>query len=629
MAKMKFTSPSTEEQKNYFARSAQLRFWAGLLVLITPIVWGVVDYMGLSGLVMPHNPTASTILTILLLMVFHGILIASAMMAGYDIFDNNKVESPALAALPIIIAAGLLYFSWQGAENLYLDHYTHKAIETKTDSLDAKLTRYTTAINTKFEKQRKDVKEAKSLARKSVHSRFSGQMSAAQRLLTRDDADRKWKAQKIAAVNRQIDAAIAEIDNAEATELADITKNEASEAKSYSNTHSTEVGSIAAKNKAEREKEQADRQKAEGKGFWFSLGLCLFFFLSVLARTRTDCKAGIMPVFEHTDGDKSDRVRETMYVFNAIFGSQYSRFLAWLHDLGATEYREITPIRQKPLIAAPVQQAPTPPTPPFSFTVNPQTPNLGIAAKAKPIGYNRTDDGNVKSVKKEEVKIPVPNPIPSVEKQKTTEKGLTIRTENGKTFDFNKQSREDKEALVNDYATKLGVSEAHLFGIFAKLNTRFVILNNGNEMRSELQDAETRAVRAEIEKLTPTPLVEVQNPIVPTVTTNNAPSVETQKTVTTAKTSVDTDNSAFSYWDKLIRDFKSDFQKELANLRSKNGTEDSILKRLVKKQNDFDTMIRDSKATPKLKTEISDWVFENISPLVTAFLKGDKEVPND
>lgn len=593
MAKMKFTSPSTEEQKNYFARSAQLRFWAGLLVLITPIVWGVVDYMGLSGLVMPHNPPASTILTILLLMVFHGILIASAMMAGYDIFDNNKVESPALAALPIIIAAGLLYFSWQGAENLYLDHYAHKAIETKTDSLDAKLTRYTTAINTKFEKQRKDVKEAKSLARKSVHSRFSGQMSAAQRLLTRDDADRKWKAQKIAAVNRQIDAAIAEIDNAEATELADITKNEASEAKSYSNTHSTEVGSIAAKNKAEREKEQADRQKAEGKGFWFSLGLCLFFFLSVLARTRTDCKAGIMPVFEHTDGDKSDRVRETMYVFNAIFGSQYSRFLAWLHDLGATEYREITPIRQKPLIAAAVisnndingggqtqSPPPLPPTPPS----NGGGDNGGN-------GGNRTAPPSV--------------PVPSNSiQQPQTATASAVAT-------LPKPSTAAIQSAVEDLGYGQPLSHATWEEVL-KLATAY------DKPRST-PSVETPATPVEAAK---------------TVTTDKAPTlntpVEAKETVTTAKTPVTTDNSEFSYyWDKLIKDFKSDFQKELANLKSKNGTEDSILKRLVKKQKDFDTMIRDSKATPKLKAEISDWVFENISPLVTAFLKGDKEGSNE
>jgi hypothetical protein len=39
-------------------------------------------------------------------------------------------------------------------------------------------------------------------------------------------------------------------------------------------------------------------------------------------------------------------------------------------------------------------------------------------------------------------------------------------------------------------------------------------------------------------------------------------------------------------------------------------------------------MVRESKATPKLKSEISNWVFENISPLVTAFLQ-NKEGSNE
>jgi succinate dehydrogenase hydrophobic anchor subunit len=610
MAKMKFTSPSTEEQKNYFARSAQLRFWAGILIFVVPLVWAVVDYMGLSGLIMPHNPTVSTVFTVLLLLVFHGILIASAMMASYDIFDNNRVESPIMVVLPILISGGLLYFSWQGAENLYLEYYAHKAVETKTDSLDAKLNIYTTAINTKYDKQKADVKEAKNLARKSVRSRFSGQMSAAQRLAVHDDADRKWRAKKIADVNRDIDNAIATIDNAEADELSTIAKNAAAEAKTYSDSHSTETGSIAAKNNAEREKEQADKQKAEGKGFWFSLGLCILFFLSVIARTRTDCKSGIIPIAEHTDGDKSDRVRETMYVFNAIFGSQYSRFLAWLHDLGATEYREITPIRQKPLVAGPVQQAPTPPPPPFTFTVNPQTPNLGIAAKAKPIGYNRTDDGNVKSV--------MPLSTPSVQTHRL----------------FASLSDSEKKAIIDSLLNEGGrmIDRDILRDLLIEQNPTTLQLQN-SDVRKMLIGESARILSERWEKLSqkhpPTPSVEVQIPILPTVTTNNTATIEAAKTVTTAETPVTTDNLEFSYWDKLIRDFKSDFQKELANLRSKNGTEDSILKRLVKKQKDFDTMIRDSKATPKLKAEISNWVFENISPLVTAFLKGDKEDSNE
>lgn len=99
-----------------------------------------------------------------------------------------------------------------------------------------------------------------------------------------------------------------------------------------------------------------------------------------------------------------------------------------------------------------------------------------------------------------------------------------------------------------------------------------------------------------------------------------------ESSVTTDKKTVTTDKSdTFSYWDKLIKDFKSDFQKELNNLKIGNGTEKSIMNRIIKTQKDFDLMIRESKATPKLKTEICNWVLDNVSPLVSAYIAKRKE----
>lgn len=360
MSKMTFSSPQTTAQETYFARSAQLRFWAGLLVVTTPVVWGIVDFVGLSGLIMPNNPLLSNLFTGLLLVVAHGILIASAMMAGYDIFDNNRVEHPILAVLPLLLALGLLYFSWTGAENIYLNNYAHKATVETTDVADATKKSAVTDAARAYQLQRFSVEKAKNIERKSVRSRFAKELSNAEKLKVVDENDRRFRAAKVNAVVANINAAIGRIDEDEAKDLSQINLNERDETKNITTLHSRIVATIGEKNHSEMAHQMRDENSASGKSFWFSIALCGSFFMSVLARTRTDCKSGIIPQFEHTDGDKSDRVRETLFVINAILGSQYSRALRFLHDNLAIEYSEIKPKRKSHVKS----DLPPPPTPP-------------------------------------------------------------------------------------------------------------------------------------------------------------------------------------------------------------------------------------------------------------------------
>jgi hypothetical protein len=362
MAKMYFSSPATEDQKNYFARSAPLRFWAGFLVIITPLAWGAMDFYGLSGLIMPQNPVLSAVVTVLLLIFAHGILAASAMMAGYDFFDNYRVESPALFMLPAVLAVGLLYFSWIGAEQIYLNNYAHKAVVVKTDDLDSRKTNYDLATKTKFDGQKAAVKEAKALARKAVNASFARSLAAASKIAVHDAADKRFRANSIAAVQQNITAKLGEIDAAEAAELSAIGQNANAESQTYAVAHSTEVKAIGDGNTAERVHEALDKEGASGKSFWFAVGLAALFFVSVAARTRTDCKSGIIPKYDHTDGDKSDKVRETVFVLNAIIGSNFSRLLSATHERFAVEYETITPKNKKPLISA--IAPPTGPPPP-------------------------------------------------------------------------------------------------------------------------------------------------------------------------------------------------------------------------------------------------------------------------
>ena len=109
------------------------------------------------------------------------------------------------------------------------------------------------------------------------------------------------------------------------------------------------------------------------------------------------------------------------------------------------------------------------------------------------------------------------------------------------------------------------------------------------------------------------------------VTTN-----QTLLPVVTANTSVVTDKepqTEFSYGDNLLKSLKQKFQKDLNNLKTGNGATKSIMERLLTQSKEFDIAVRDVKATFKVKTEICEWVGENVQPLISDYLN-DKEVDN-
>lgn len=385
MAKMKFTSPSTDAQKAYFARSANMRFWAGLLVIVAPFIWAVADFVGLSGYIMPEHRVLSYGGTGLFLLFAHGLLIASALMVGYDMFDNNKVEGKVFAVLPILLTAGLLWFSWIGMEKIYLTQFAHKAQIVKTDSLDTQKTARLAESNEQAELNIKRIKEPFTLKKQAKKDLAAAEISKISRRIAYDDSDRRKIKRDIEAVKSRLTGELAAISEAESNEIAEVNKAVSSYSTAVASFHAKDLAAIENQNTYEREKELTDKQGANMKSFWFSICMAVLFWVSVLTRTRLDCKSGIIPTFEHTDGDKSDKVRETLFVINAILGSRYSRFLSRLHDNLAVEYETVTP-KSKAIVLPPAP--PAPPMPPTGGGGGGSTPPTHPMppAPAQPLG---------------------------------------------------------------------------------------------------------------------------------------------------------------------------------------------------------------------------------------------------
>lgn len=134
-----------------------------------------------------------------------------------------------------------------------------------------------------------------------------------------------------------------------------------------------------------------------------------------------------------------------------------------------------------------------------------------------------------------------------------------------------------------------------------------------------------------------TPSVETPVTTVTTVTTPQPEITEEpvtkSVTVTTPVTTVTTTKTEESnaHGDRVLKDMKRGFQLEIGNIKSKNGTYETVMDRLIKKNREFDQAIRnrEMKCSVKVVAEISEWVLDNVQPLITEYLKGNKEGSNE
>jgi hypothetical protein len=610
MAKMTFSSPTTDSQRQYFARSASMRFWAGLMVMVVPIVWGAADYIGLCRFITPQYPLLSGVVTAGFLLFAHGILIHSAKMVGYDLFDNYRVENKLFALLPIFLTCGLLWFSWIGSEQIYLERFAHKAVTEKTEGHDKRKADESKAINAAYDTEAQRIKDNATRLRKAKSQPYNAQIANLESQRRRAKAQGKetaWYNQQIAAQETASAAAIAPIDQTEADDLQRLSQNVNGQLAEIANQHKTVTSQISERNSYEKGKETADIQASGAKSFWFSLCLAILFWASVLVRTRLDAKSGILPSFEHTDGNKFDLVRQTSFVFSEIVGSQYSRILGFLHNKGATTYREITPKRQ-------IVSQPAPPTPPS--VLPPPMPPL-------PPTSGNGGGGNGGSMP------PPPAPIPqNGEILKYYHKAQPVEGRVKHKAHFNEMTESQKTAVIKNKIENLREPcefQEH-FDAYQLINPFIYILVDDTVLFAETDEenaADNLAQKFADKRLLPTLSInqgavdfELSTPPLTVITEpKTVQSVITD--ITPVITAIEGESSSeFHYGDRLLKELKRAANVEVKNWENMNGTPKSIRERCIAKSSELDEAVRKVRASSEVRQTVCNYFADNISPII-------------
>lgn len=213
------------------------------------------------------------------------------------------------------------------------------------------------------------------------------------------------------------------------------------------------------------------------------------------------------------------------------------------------------------------------------------------------------------------------SPTPSVETSTTLSQTIVK---------YNKQYPTVKNTICTTFAAQLNVSNAILDQIFTELDTRFIY-----EMDNKTYVLNTIDLEQVQKRLTPTPAVETPVTPVTTPVTESNPAI-TEKpvtppfTVTTPVTTVTTEKN--EHGDKVLKEMKRGFQLEIGNITSKNGNYETVMKRIIRKNAEFDTAIKASFAkqltvSPIVRKEITQWVADNVEPLILSYL--NKEGTNE
>jgi hypothetical protein len=605
MAKMTFSSPTTDSQRQYFARSASMRFWAGLMVMVVPIVWGAADYIGLCRFITPQYPLLSGVVTAGFLLFAHGILIHSAKMVGYDLFDNYRVENKLFALLPIFLTVGLLWFSWIGSEQIYLERFAHKAVTEKTDSHDKRKADESKGINAAYDTEAQRIKDNATRLRKAKSQPYNAQIANLESQRRRAKAQGKetaWYNQQIKTHETASAAAIAPIDQTEADDLQRLSQNVNGQLAEIANQHKTVTSQISERNSYEKGKETADIQASGTKSFWFSLCLALLFWASVLVRTRLDAKSGILPSFEHTDGNKFDLVRQTSFVFSEIIGSQYSRILGFLHNKGATTYREITPKRQ-------IVSQPAPPTPPA--VLPPPMPPLPPTNGG---GGNGGSGGSMPPP-------PAPPTNGNQQPQQIVPNVAVLERKELRRAYFNDMNHLEKIAFATyQMIIESKYNDLEYYDAIELVNPMVVFWSDGkycyddmNECMIVMRLAESFADK----RMSPTLSVSGLEVTLETVITEPKTVESVITDITPVITAIEGESSSeFHYGDRLLKELKRAANVEVKNWENMNGTPKSIRERCIAKSSELDEAVRKVRASSEVRQTVCNYFADNISPII-------------
>jgi hypothetical protein len=340
MPNLNFSMPSTHEHVAYHNRFGGVRKFLGRISFMFLIVWAAADFFGMSELILPQFPLVSFGITALLLIASHTILYHTTRAAGYDIFDGSgKLESGGFILLPIFISGLMLWFSYLGAEKIIQLHIVHKpVIKADAPTLIAQNNELLT-IADRYSRDSAAIAAPFAEQIEAVKGRYVAKIAVASREKTYDADDVKRKNNGIAALKTKRDGEIADIRSNCAAELSSLNAEKRQSDNRILSNFGTQLTQIQQHNGSELGKKASDEARANGWAWLFSGGMCLLFWLTTLWGCRIDCKSGIIPTYNHTEGDQHDVLDVLQFVVQDIFRSRSNNLIVGIHEKYKADYK--------------------------------------------------------------------------------------------------------------------------------------------------------------------------------------------------------------------------------------------------------------------------------------------------
>ena len=340
--KITMTKPQTAEEIRYHNRFGGVRKFLGRISFIFLLVWAVADFFGISQMILPQFPFISYGVTALLLYFTHKILFHITRAVGYDFFDGTgKLETGWLIVMPLLISVVMLFASYEGSIALIHEYVVHKPeiisdsgiIVSQNRELDrisahytADSTRLTATISTKIN---------------ALVGQYAAKISTVQRRKTYDEHDIRRRSAVVAALKTERDGIKADYLALQAEKVDSLNGVKMARDGFLTKIVDSKVKAVGDHNTEERGLRNADLSKAEQWAWTFSVAMCLLFWGCSLWGCRIDCKSGIIPTHNHTEGDGHDVFDLFGFVITDIIRSRSNNIIIGLHEAAAVKFKTL------------------------------------------------------------------------------------------------------------------------------------------------------------------------------------------------------------------------------------------------------------------------------------------------
>lgn len=622
----RWTTPTTEKEKAFFARHSGAITRYGYSIIAIQAIWGVFSFKPALALVESGASNATWLLPFapIIVVVILAVLHNTLRQESLEIFSNSMDKDELTInkwwnyIIPTIVIIGLFALDVLGVTATLRD-----------DSIDGKKIANTTAADSAIAAAKKDyeatlrsIATAKADDESAAVAPFASQLASAKAIRTYDAFDVAAKNRKIAAIENKRNLALAEVRKESATAIKDAESHyKAEKQRITGKADSTEKGLTAL--------DVANLNNSSKKGWYVSTFFMLLFLLMNYKLVYLRVRSGIRINVQFTQLDATGSFFEKLMVVISNIGQrQGHRILVSLHKLGSWGTAKLTDFDGHVILEQSSYnggQVTTTPSVAVLPDINNNDLNGGGTSTAPPpppplppsSNGGGGDDGGGNPTP------PQPTP-PNNAVQQTAPQVQTAVATATRYNNLSERSKYNMCCRIND--TNPNYSVSHLMRACTEINP---IIEKGSDglfcpVPDDLHLVVNKCCDYQNEQTPPTPSIVIPNDTetVVTVPESEKTVVTPQKTVTTVSNS---NNNEFSYGDELLKSMKQMFSAELNNLKVGHGKTETIMTRLIAKSKEFDTAVCNVKATPKLRNQICEWVADNVQPVITEYLKGNKE----